>query len=183
MSHLCHLHKSGLFHLFILSFLILGIPTILFAEKKSKLYYSGYITDLKDSTVVVPEECISLSGTFQVESFLEYLLIPTRAPSIFIIIDHSQRMYDNITGNPGTPYDKWGERFRLAYNLIDTLVTYFDSAEVGLAVFRKYLYFDQADNSRFVQCPGHDTGAYLPLLKLDSSYAPDGKFGYQILKE
>ena len=55
-------------------------------------------------------------------------------------------------------------------------------AEVGIAVFRQYLYFDPVDDARFVQCPEQDTGAYLPLFKLDSSYAPDGKMGYEILK-
>ncbi len=96
-------------------------------------------------------------------------------PSIFFIIDNSVSMMTN----PGN--DSWGYRFSVAKALIDTLHTIFDSVEIGLAVFQQHLYFDPVDDPIFVQTPGYDTGAYIPLLTLDSSYAPSGELGYQIL--
>ncbi len=102
------------------------------------------------------------------------------APSVLFLIDNSGSM----TGSDVTPAeDRWGERFKLASDLIDSLYMIFDSVEVGVSVFKKYLYYDPSDDSRFAQCPEQDTGAYLPLIKLDSSYAPDGKMGFEIVWE
>ena len=105
-------------------------------------------------------------------------------PSIFFLIDHSGSMcYEYGSAQPDYPIDQWGKRFTVVYDLIDTLKMVFPSTEVGLAVFREHLYFDPSDNPRFVQCPEYDVGAYMPFFKLDSSYAPDGKMGWQILQE
>ena len=101
--------------------------------------------------------------------------------SILFLIDHSGSMSIGSGGNGGM--DQWGERFKVPYALVDSISNIFDSAEVAVVVFRRYLYYDPVDNSRFAQCPQQDTGAYLPFFRLDSSYAPDGKFGHEIVKE
>ncbi len=103
------------------------------------------------------------------------------APSIFFLIDHSGSMFNNTGGVPAT--DQWRYRFIVTRNFIDSVKVLCPDAEIGIAVFRQFLYFDPVDDDRFVKCPEQDSGAYLPLFKLDSTYVPDGKMGYQILQD
>ncbi len=127
---------------------------------------------LYSSTLVFSEELDIINTLKQLDE---------PAVSILFLIDHSGSMSGSSTNNPGL--DRWGERFKVPHALIDSIYGIFDSAEVAVVIFRKFLYYDPADDSKFKQCPEQDTGAYLPLFKLDSSYAPDGKMGYQIVKE
>ncbi len=159
---------------------IIAIAVCIQAEEKCELSYDGYITELNDSVVAVPEEMVALSYILSTVPVIEHINKLSGAASVFIIIDHSGPMCFE-SGKP--PLDQWGMRFEIARNLIDSIFCVYDSAEIGVAVFRQYLYFDPMDDSIFMQCPEQDTGAYLPLLQLDSTYAPDEKWGYQILHE
>ena len=152
--------------------IILNFLSLLYSEEVGSLFYEGDICELKDSTITVSEKAVALSSI--VKAFPLY--IPYHgAPSIVFIIDNSGSM-SGSTGN-----DQWGKRFVFAQELIDSL--HYGRMEIGLVIFREHLYFDPADDIRFVQCPGYDTGAYLPLLMKDSSYAPSGETGYQIVKK
>ncbi len=144
-------------------------------EEACEVFYHGDANHLKDSTVEVPEQSVALSSKVVVVPPDDEVIKIGSAPSIFFVIDHSGSM----TNNPGN--DRMGQRFSVTNAIIDTLFSLFDSAEVGVCVFRQHMYFDPADDPRFAQAPGYDTGAYIPLLKLDSSYAPSGEWGYQIL--
>ncbi|MCI0472875.1 MAG: hypothetical protein L0Y76_04750, partial [Ignavibacteria bacterium] len=149
-----------------------------YAAEIGALHYSGEIGELKDSTVVVPEKTVALSNKIRAP-YLHYVLNSLNAtPSLFFIIDHSGSMFQQSYQS-----DQRGNRFTFTQTLIDTLQKCFPKAEIGIAVFREYLYFNHIDNTRFIQCPGNDTGAYLPFFRFDSTYAPDGKTGYQIVRE
>jgi len=142
------------------------------------LHYMGDISELKDSTIRVPDKVVSISGKMRVDMPFCTTSIIGSTPSIFFLIDHSGSMSQVPSGK-----DMLGRRFTVAQALIDTLQKIFPKAEVGIGVFRVYLYFDPIDNPRFVKpAPGNDTGAYLPFFRFDSSYAPDGKLGYEITR-
>jgi hypothetical protein len=141
------------------------------------LKYLGDISELKDSTIRVPDKVVSMSAQIKVEMPFCTTSVIGGTPSIFFLIDHSTSM-----GGPQGK-DRLGRRFTVAQALIDTLRKIFPKAEVGIGAFKIYLYFDPVDNPRFVKAPGNDTGAYLPFFRFDSSYAPDGKLGYQITRE
>lgn len=95
--------------------------------------------------------------------------------SLFFIIDNSGSMDQQ---------DRMGQRFSVASAFLDSLMQYFpDNTEVGVATFRQYLYYYGPDDLRFIQCPDQDTGSYIPFLKLDTCYTPDGIKGYDILKK
>ena len=163
---------------------ILSLLSVLFSEEKGALYYFGDLSELNDSTVKVPDEVVALSRHVFVD--IGFDTIPHfTTPSIFFIIDHSGSMcYDSGSSNPDYPMDQWGERFKVVASFIDTLSINFPRAEIGVAVFRQHQYFDPYDSSIFVQHPQYPTGAYLPFLKFDSSYAlQGGKLGLQILKD
>ncbi len=102
------------------------------------------------------------------------------AISLLFLIDHSGSMSGQGSNNA---QDRWGERFKVPHALIDSIHKLFDSSEVSVVVFQKYLYFDPVDDEKFVQAPGVDTGAFLPLFQLNKSYPPEGKMGYEIIKE
>ena len=156
--------------------IILSFLSLLYSEEIGNIYYSGDIGELKDSTITVSEKAVALSS--KVRAFPPFFIPePLGTPSLLFIIDHSSSM----SGSAGN--DHWGKRFTFSLELIDSIKTRYPSLEVSIAVFREHLYFDPTDDSRFVQCPGYDTGAYLPFLKLDSSYAPIGETGYQIVKK
>lgn len=98
---------------------------------------------------------------------------------IFFLIDNSASMSQTGIGN-----DAQGSRFRVAYDLVDTIKARFDSAaEVGIAVFQQYLYFRPENDSIFKKCPGWDSGSYIPLLNLQQVYPQSSsRTGYEILK-
>jgi len=135
------------------------------------LFYRGDPVELKDSTIRVPEKVMAMSEKVHVDLPPAH---PRYTPSIFLLIQHS--------GSIETK-DRAGKRFTFVQALIDNVKKLFPQTEMGIGIFRTYLYFDPLDNPRFVKAPGNDTGAYLPFFLLDSSYAPEGKTGYQIVYE
>lgn len=130
---------------------------------------NGMIVRTKDSTVAMASEVLVKSP--------QMVDIDTLPPAIFFIIDNSSSMSWTDRN------DQWGSRFRVTHDLIDTINKKFgSSAEVGVSVFHRYLWYNPVNDSRFVKCPQYDTGAYIPLCRLNQSYPPDGKTGYDLLK-
>ncbi len=161
---------------------ILFGATIINADEVCKLSYTGYPEDLNGKTIAVPENIVALSEYVPVGTPVHVTEAVIKKPTIFFIIDHSGSMiYENA--DLTTPRDKWGNRFRVTHDLMDSLSRKLPQAEVGVAVFRTFLYYRPEDDDLFVQCPAQDSGAYIPLLKLSEKYPPDNKDGYQILKK
>ncbi len=97
-------------------------------------------------------------------------------PSVMFVIDHSSTMYNIYNG-----IDKLGNRFRVTMDLIDRILTHNPDAEVGVAIFNQYLYYDIRDDDIFEQIAPPDTAysGYIPLLQLNSDY--NGKKGAEVL--
>ncbi len=139
-----------------------------------------------NTTVVVPENVVSLSGKYYVCK-PDNIVIEEKAdpPSIMFIIDHSTSM----TGLGGSsPTDATGSRYTVSKALIDTILQKVPKAEIGLVVFRNTLFFDTINEPNAVPLPsdylypyGIPSQAYIPLLQLDSSYV-NGEKGADILK-
>ncbi len=148
------------------------------AEEVCKFGYTGQPENLNNQTISVPHEIVAMSEYVHVGTpiFISEQVVYT--PSIFFIIDNSTSMSGNGMGG----MDVWGNRFKVTRDLIDTLKIKFPGVEVGIAAFRTYLFFDPTDSDYFVQCPQQNTGAYLPLFKLNSKFPPDNKFGWDILQ-
>ena len=172
-------HKVKLFMVIVLCGLFtFSHAQIRVMKEACDVHYNGDPSELKDSTINVPgPESVALSARVIVDALTDTTVTVGGTPSLFFIIDHSGSMYQN----PGNDVD--GLRFSTSLEFIDSIMARFPSAEVGIAVFRQHLYYDPADDSRFVACPGYSFGAYLPFLKLDSSYLPIGESGYQIVSK
>lgn len=170
--------KLKLIKIHTLLLIILISFVIVLSEEVCKISYRYYPENLKDTTIVVPEDVVALSEYVYVSPHIVYLPHPIPRVSLFIIIDHSSGMYLD------PQKDKWGMRFKTARDIIDSLRIKWPQSEVGISVFTEYLYFRPEASNDFVQCPGVDSGAYIPLFRLDSSYVGSGgKTGWQILKK
>ncbi len=154
------------------------LSSLAFGDKVCKFTYKGTAEDLSDTTISVQEEMVAVSEYIYVSSKTYLDSIPD-TPSIFFVIDNSSSMWG------GNSKDKWGARFKVTSGIIDILNKDHPNAEVGVGVFGEYLFFRQANDptGRLAKCPKQDSGAYIPLFKLNQSYPPDGKSGYQILKD
>jgi hypothetical protein len=134
---------------------------------------------------------VALSQYFWSQNVADTTTMAGETPSIMFVIDNSGSMGVNP---PHT--DQTGQRFIITRAFLDTIMAKYPSAEVGLAVFGTYLYFDPRDSAThpyFKRCVVHssnpripmvtDSGAYIPLLKLDSVYTNyGGDSGYTILR-
>jgi FlgD Ig-like domain len=103
-------------------------------------------------------------------------------PSIMFIIDNSTSMMGSASVTK--PRDSGGVRFKVVSALLDTIFKQFPGADVGLTVFKDYLYFDARSNPNFAVFPeeyytrypfsatvseNYKNQAYIPLLRLDST--------------
>jgi hypothetical protein len=102
------------------------------------------------------------------------------------VIDHSGSM----TGEGGSQgNDRTGSRYTVTMDLLDTLFKYQPNAEVGIVVFRCYLFFDTSSteyyNVYFKTLPqvvdSNPDQAYLQLLTLNADYG--GRMGIDIIKD
>ncbi len=168
----------------VIAFIIISFPN----AEVCKLIYTGLPEDINDSTLTIPSEAVMMSenilvgipGIISDDSIITY-----ETPSIFFVIDHSGSMFKT-----SKPKDRWGNRFDVTSQLIDTINKIYPEAEIGISVFGSNLYFDQADDSGIINevigyNSDHYDGGYLKLLKLDSTYESDTlgiKSGYEILK-
>jgi hypothetical protein len=146
-------------------------------EDACEVYYKGDPVELKDSNVVVPDDVVALSSQIHVDMPIDTSTKVAPA-AIFFVIDNSSSMSWESGMN-----DQDGLRFSVTRDLIDTINARFDTAQVGVAVFQRHLFYREGVDPRFAKCPVQDSGMYIPLLTLNESYAPDGKMGYEVLKE
>lgn len=165
--------------------LLLCLSPIGQAEEVSKFYFDGTPQSLSGKNLVLPEKNrpVAMAENVQTlkDSMMKYDTLPV---SFFFIIDHSGSMYQK--GLPGTPTDQNGNRFVVTRWLLDSIRTNFKDPAVGLAVFRQYHYFYKDDDLMkvfdTVSSPWNEKGCYIRILKLNKSYPPSGKTGYEILK-
>lgn len=133
---------------------------------------------LNGETVTVPDNVIAISPTVRscnIETTIEEM--KGKPPSVFFVIDHSSSMSRLGGGN-----DVDGTRFTVTRDIIDTISQTFPKAEIGLALFRNVLYFDQRnndivvplDNYPVIDSMDYENQSYLPLLRLDSTYTMNG---------
>ncbi|MBN2188185.1 MAG: VWA domain-containing protein [Chitinispirillaceae bacterium] len=157
--------------------------------------YRGNASDLRDDTIDVSDSMTAISSTFWSDISRDTTITNGEPPSIMFVIDNSGSMY-GYGGNS----DPNGYRFSVTRSFLDTIYSKFSNAEVGLAVFATHLSFDPADSTASGRYPfiskypfkmplpqyqhdtGSVTGAYVPLLKLDSVYTNYGGLtGLQLL--
>jgi hypothetical protein len=136
---------------------------------------------INGDTVLVNDTMVAMSGKIRVMPCTPRYDTIFYSPSIFFIIDNSYGL-----GGPGGS-DSAGNRFSLASKIIDTMMSMYSNAEVGLAVFSGGLYYNPASKPgvfQTVTTPAmglDDTGAFIPLLNLKATYGT--QTGYEILKE
>lgn len=169
-SKLCN---TILFKLLIAVFFMAAFASADMREVR-KFTYKGQPEDLNDSSVTVNEKMVAMSEYIYVNSLLDTSQANV-VPSIFFVIDHSGSMYNQ------SATDRWGNRFRVSHDLIDTLKTKFPKAEVGISVFNQALYYNEIHDTIFKKCPQQALGAYIPLLGLNKLYG--SRMGWEILKE
>lgn len=153
------------------------------ADKTCSMKLNACPEDYNGQAVYVPRNVNVVSADFKV-------CMPTlpdedigssyKAPSIMFIIDNSTSMMGSGSVNPR---DSAGVRFKVVSALLDTIYKQIPDADIGLTVFRDYLYFDARDNSNFAAFPDEyytqyplaarneefKNQAYIPLLRLDST--------------
>src|SRR5512133_2848340 len=167
------------------------------ADKTCSMKLSACPEDYNGQAVYVPRNVTVMSPDFKVcmpslpdegigESY--------KAPSIMFIIDNSTSMIGS--GSTSNPRDSGGVRFKVVSALLDTIYKQIPDADIGLTVFRDYLYLDARDNSNFVAFPDEyytqypltarkeefKNQAYIPLLRLDSTLQ-DGVKAIDLLKK
>jgi hypothetical protein len=158
--------------------LISSFTTLVSAITVGKFSYKGALEDYNNDTIRVNDSMVAMSEKIfgNIRIFADTLV---DTPSIMFVIDNSGSM------GPSSPYsDTNGNRYTVTSAYIDTVLKKYPSAEIGLAVFGTYLYFDTTDRDYFVTCPRQANGAYVPLLTLNRTYPAYGNMtGYAILKE
>ncbi len=138
-----------------------------------KFAYNGSPEKLNGTVITVNEKYVALSEKIKVPVQIDSVLY-INPLSIFFLIDRSASMYNRNGADPK------GARFTVTQALIDTLYKKCPHAEVGIGVFTCNLYYRNV-SPYLASCPRQDSGLYIPLLRLDSSYTPNGKSGYAIL--
>ena len=168
---------TGKVKLIIILLMPVLLQGLLYAEEVCKFAYKGQPEDYINDTIVVPDEMVAMSEYLYVGTPIDIVYDTIHQPSIMFVIDHSGSMYQS-TGS----VDVWGNRFRVTHDLIDTILTHSPYAEVGVAVFNTYLYYDDRDEDIF-ETISQDTvySAYIPLLQLNKDY--NGRKGYEIIKQ
>lgn len=195
--------RGKLFFPLITSMVLAGLySNVLSADQTCSMKLTACPEEYNGQAIYVPRNVTTVSSDFKVcmpalpdedigESY--------KAPSIMFIIDNSTSMMGS-SNNPN-PRDSAGVRFKVVSALLDTIYKQFPDADIGLTVFRDYLYFDARDNSNFAafpdeyytrypftQTPGatskdvYKNQAYIPLLRLDSTLQ-DGVKAIELLKE
>jgi hypothetical protein len=151
--------------------------------------YRGNAQLLDGRTIDVSDSMTALSSTFWSDVTRDTTFQSSETPSIMFVIDNSGSMGVNSPHN-----DPQGQRFVITRAFLDTIQIKYPDAEVGLAVFGTHLYFDTLDKAAhpyFTQTnplyqhdvAGTNRGAYVRLLRLDSTYANyGGQSGYTILR-
>lgn len=165
--------------------LLLFCVSVAFTAEVCKFKYKGTPEELHESRLKVSEKAVAMSEHIVVGTLADSITEGTNS-SVFFIIDNSGSMYDSTKGH--SPNDKWGSRFTVTSELIDTIYDKNPNTEVGLCFFWGCLYmYDRDDPEIMTQIDQVDPrkGAYMKLLQLNKEYdsKPLGRAtGYEILK-
>lgn len=134
--------------------------------------------DIHGQVITVPEKVIALSPSIRAcNATIQDVFADTAA--IMFVIDNSSSMTSGGMGG-ARGNDVQGLRFSVTKDLLDTIYQSQPSSWVGLVVFRAGLYFDKNSYDIFEPLEGisdssdYPDQAYLPPLKLDSTYNFDG---------
>lgn len=137
--------------------------------------------------IVLLSGLIFYYGAFQ-PSFSEPL-------SIVFIIDNSGSMSGE---NGDGANDQWGTRFRVVSNLLDSIFTAEPASEIGLVIFREYLFLDTTSQAYYTQYfhslsktyDDNPNQAYLPFMQLNAAYSGSlsrsqeiNKSGIEVIKD
>lgn len=134
--------------------------------------------DLNGQVITVPDNVISLSPNVRACNAVTQLTSADTAAIMFVIDNSSSMTSGGMGGARGN--DVQGLRFSVTKDLLDTIYQSQPSSWVGLVVFRAGLYFDKNSYDIFEPLEGisdssdYPDQAYLPPLKLDSTYNFDG---------
>jgi hypothetical protein len=179
---------AGTVAVVLLSFLA-GTLTAQVSLRVGNFMYKGNPELLNGRTIDVSDSMTAISNTFWSDVSRDSFVVNNETPSIMFVIDNSGSMSVDAPHN-----DPQGQRFVITRQFLDTIYTKYPDAEVGLAVFGTHLYFDTLDKAThqyFIQtnplyqhdAAGTNWGAYVRLLRLDSTYANYGNLsGYTILR-
>jgi hypothetical protein len=179
---------AGTVAVVLLSFLA-GTLSAQVGTRVGNFMYKGNAVRLNTRTIDVSDSMTAISNTFWSDVSKDSFVVNNETPSIMFVIDNSGSMGVNTPHN-----DRDGQRFVITRQFLDTIYLKYPAAEVGLAVFGTHLYFDTLDKAThqyFTQTnplyqhdpAGTNRGAYVRLLRLDSTYVNYGNLtGYTILR-
>ena len=167
--------------------LVTVLVSMVFAQKTERHCVLKFLVcpeTFNNQTISVPDNVVGIAPAVLACRDTAYIeSTSTNRVSIFFVIDNSGSM----SGNGAS--DATGARFNVTKALIDTIFQKQPTAQVGVAVFQEFLYFDTATSANFWyskyfktmsavydSMPGQ---AYMPLLTLNQMY--DGIQGKAIL--
>lgn len=128
---------------------------------------------INNQVITVPSSVIALSPNIRACQTVEEF-VSNDTPAIMFVIDDSRSMV-GFGGN-----DRSGSRFTVTRDLLDTIYHVQPGTRVGLVVFREGLFFDKTTHDILKPLIGIDESdsienqAYLPPLKIDSTYSLNG---------
>jgi hypothetical protein len=148
--------------------------------------FNGDTINVSQDIIAVSKEILACEPSEVREGVDTTVIDSGGPPSVIFLIDNSGSM----TGSSQQAgHDRWGSRYTVVSALLDTIYKTHPEAEVGVVVFRDYLYFDNRSSDyfarHFVRMPqtydGNEYQAYLPLMRLDQTYS--GRTGLQIVND
>jgi hypothetical protein len=133
-------HIGNLFPAIIASILISSILPG-WAEQICEVQFTTCPENFDGATITVPDYATHLSASLKTCNLIDVVEGPGLAatpPTVIFVIDHSGSM----TGTGYAERDRWGSRYTVTRALLDTLYKTFPRAQVGLVVFREFLWYD-----------------------------------------
>jgi hypothetical protein len=176
-----------LVHLF--AFLFFLITAALASDQACTFRLTSCPESFNGTNIVVPTKVNAFSPGFYVcspEKVYENVNAGSTPPTIMFVIDNSNSM--NGMDNVKDPRDSDGDRFKVTSEIIDTIYKKYPKAEIGLAVFVEYLFFDTKDQQviplPYTTFPSSQpkVQGYLPVHKLDSTVS-GGKRWVDVIKD
>jgi hypothetical protein len=176
-------NNTGRFPLILWIFLLGGTVQSTVGQEVCDFYINSCPRQFDGDTIHVPANVIAMGPRVHGCEGDTTTADTSSPPAIMFLIDNSGSM----SGTAGS--DPTGARFNVTQALLDTIYKNRPNAQVGLAVFQQYLYFDTATSGTFwystyfkTMSKVYDTlpsQAYMPLLTLNRLY--NGKRGIDIL--
>lgn len=166
--------------------LLILCVSLSYAAEVCKFKYKGTPEELHQSKLKVSEKAVAMSEHIIVGAPADSITKGTNS-SVFFVIDNSGSMYDS-SSTWGPANDRWGSRFTVTSELLDTIYEKNPNTEVGLCFFWGCLYMYNGDDPSImsqIDIVDPRKGAYMNLLQLNKEYeskALGTATGYEILK-